>query len=119
MAKTVLIVEDVADIRLMMKMLVTSYGYRVLTANDGYEALEKFKEYHPDLILMDLMMPVLDGVMATKIIRDLGEDKVPILAVTAYDTLYQQRAIEAGCDDVIPKPVDFERLKPLLGQYLA
>jgi CheY-like chemotaxis protein len=119
MQKTVLIVEDVADLRLMMKMLVERYGYQAITADDGYEAIEKVKESCPDLILMDLMMPVLDGAVAVEIIRNLdGARKVPIIALTGFNEIYAQRAVEAGCNEVIKKPLDFRNLKPLLSQYL-
>ena len=119
MKKKVLIVEDVADVRAMMKILVECYGYHAITADDGYEAIEKVRNHHPDLILMDLMMPVLDGVMATEIIRNLEEiDDIPIIALTAYHDLYQRRALAAGCTEVIEKPLSLDRLQPLLNHYL-
>jgi two-component system, OmpR family, alkaline phosphatase synthesis response regulator PhoP len=119
MKKKVLIVEDVADIRSMMKILVECYGYQAITADDGYEAIEKVKKHHPDLILMDLMMPVLDGVVAVEIIRKIEDaNEIPIIAMTAYTDFYQDKAVEAGCNEVIRKPLNFSRLKPLLKQYL-
>jgi CheY-like chemotaxis protein len=119
MKKKVLIVEDVADVRAMMKILVETYGYQAITADDGYEAIEKVRQHQPDLILMDLMMPVLDGVMATSILRNIeGKTEVPIIALTAYNDIYQKKAIEAGCDGVIEKPLNFTRLEPLLNHYL-
>ena len=118
MSKTVLIVEDVADIRLMTKIILESYGYKALTANDGYEAIEKVKEFHPDLVLMDLRMPIMDGINATKIIREYNDENVPIIAVTAFDNEYHRKAIEAGCNQVIRKPVDFNNVKFILNQYL-
>jgi CheY-like chemotaxis protein len=118
MSKKVLIVEDVADIRLMMKIILDSYGYETLTANDGYEAIEKVREFHPDLILMDLKMPIMDGINAIKFIRSFEDEQVPILAVTAFDSEYHQKAILAGCNQVISKPVDFNNFKFLLNQYL-
>jgi two-component system, sensor histidine kinase len=119
MPKTVLIVEDYADVRMMMKILVHRYGYDVIEAGDGREALEKTKQFHPDLILMDISMPIMDGLSATQIIRtlDVGA-KIPILAVTAFGNSYHKKAIEAGCNDVIQKPLDFDALEPLLRQYL-
>lgn len=118
--KKILIVEDYADIRLMMKMLVRGYGYEVIEASDGYEAVEKVKQDNPDLILMDLSMPVMNGVTATEIIRSFnGMETLPIIAVTAYDNNYRLKAIKAGCNEVLKKPLDFNRLEPLLNQYLA
>jgi two-component system response regulator HydG len=120
MQKKILIVEDYADIRLMMKMLVRGYGYDVIEAADGYEAVEQAKQHHPDLILMDLSMPLMNGLTATEIIRTFdGMEALPIIAVTAYGKAYYQKAIEAGCNDVLSKPLDFNTLEPLLNQYLV
>jgi len=120
MAKTVLIVEDYPDIRTMMKFLLQRFGYDVIEAADGNEAVESVKQNHPDLILMDLSLPNMDGLTATQIIRKFdGFGKVPIIAVTAYGNSYYRRAIEAGCDDLINKPLDFNNLEPILEQYLS
>lgn len=120
MPKTILIVEDYADIRAMMKFLVQRFGYEVLEAADGQEAVDSAKQYHPDLILMDLSLPNMDGLTATQTIRKFdGYGKVPIIAVTAYGNSYYRRALEAGCDDLINKPLDFDKLEPILNQYLA
>lgn len=120
MPKTVLIVEDYTDVRTMMKVLIAWYGYTVVEASDGYEAIEKTARFHPDLILMDLALPILDGVTATKIIREMeGFDKVSIVALTAYENTSFDKAIEAGFDNVVVKPLHFERLESFLNQYLA
>jgi two-component system, cell cycle response regulator DivK len=120
MSKTVLIAEDYADIRTMMKILIQTYGYQVIEARDGYDAVEKAILHRPDLILMDLMMPIMDGITATQIIRKFEESaNVPIIALTAYGNTCHKSAIEAGCDEVVNKPLDFENLKPLLNHYLA
>ncbi len=120
MSKTILIVEDYADIRTMMKFLIQSYGYEVVEAADGQEAVERAKQFLPDLILMDLSLPIMDGLTATQTIRKFdGYAKIPIIAVTAYGNSYYRRAIEAGCDDLINKPLDFNNLEPILKQYLG
>jgi CheY-like chemotaxis protein len=120
MPKTVLIVEDYEDARVMMKVLVELCGYKAIEAVDGYEAIEKVKEYSPELIFMDLSMPRLDGIAATAQIRNLESGaQVPIVALTAYGDLHGQEALDAGCNEVIPKPMDFERLQPLLDKYVA
>ncbi len=120
MAKTVLIVEDYADTRTMMKFLLQRFGYEVIEAADGQEAVDRAKESVPDLILMDLSLPVIDGLTATETIRKFeGFGKIPIIAVTAYGNSYYKRAIEAGCDDLINKPLDFDKLEPILEQYLS
>ena len=121
MAKKVLIVEDYEDTREFMKILLESYGYKVIEAADGIEAIDRVKQYHPDLILMDISLPVVDGLTATRAIREFDEEskKVPIIAVTAFGKNYYKKAIEAGCNDLIDKPVDFDSLEPILKSYLA
>ena len=119
MAKKILIVDDYADTRSFMKFLIESYGFLVLEASDGQEAIDTVKLNSPDLVLMDIEMPVMSGLTATKIIRKFdGMAKLPIIALTAYGESYYRQAIEAGCDDLINKPLDFEMLEPLLNQYL-
>ena len=119
MGKKVLIVEDVADVRMMMKILIQAHGFEPITARDGYEAVEKAREHHPDIILMDLMMPIMDGFTATRIIRETEElGHIPILAVTAYGDICLAKAMEIGFNAVISKPLDFENLQPLLNQYI-
>lgn len=69
---------------------------------------------------MDISMPVMDGLTATQMIRKLdGCANIPIIAVTAYGKSYYRQAIEAGCDDLINKPLDFDNLQPILEQYLT
>ena len=119
MAKKVLIAEDYADTRSFMKFLIESYGYQALEAKDGQEAVETVQQEHPDLILMDLAMPIMDGLAATRVIRGFdGMAKLPIIAVTAHGQSFYKQAIEAGCDDLINKPLDFNMLEPVLHQYL-
>lgn len=119
MQKKVLIVEDYEDTRSFMKLIVESYGYQVIEASDGSEAIDRFKEYHPDLVLMDISLPEIDGLTATKAIRQFDKKaKVPIIAVTAYGKSYYNQAIEAGCNDLLDKPLDFDMLEPVINQYL-
>lgn len=118
--RKVLIVEDYEDTRLFMKFLVESYGYQVIEAVDGYQAIKRVKYPFPDLILMDMAMPIMDGIDATKVIRtfEQGAD-IPIIAVTAHGKQFYEEAIEAGCNDLIAKPVDFVSLKQILNKYLG
>lgn len=119
MAKKVLVVEDHADIRKMMVIYLKMFKYEVIEASDGYEAVEKALEHRPDAILMDLAMPVLDGVDSTRAIRqndDLAE--TPIVGITAYSDFYRMRAEDAGCNDVLQKPIDFRKLDSLLKRYI-
>ena len=120
MRKTILIVEDYADARNLMKFLIESYGYRVLEASDGQQAVETVQQEHPDLVLMDLAMPVMDGLTATRIIRGFdGTARLPIIAVTAHGKSFYKQAIEAGCDALLMKPLDTDKLQSILNQYLG
>ena len=120
MSKTVLVAEDYVDVRTMMKFLVQGYGYEVIEAADGSEAVAKAMQHHPDLILMDLAMPVMDGLTATSIISNLdGFGETPIIALTAYGNSYFHKALQAGCAEMVDKPLDYDKLEPLLKKYLA
>jgi len=119
MTKKILVVEDLADIRKMMKIMVELYGYEVIEARDGAEAVEQAREHRPSLVLMDLAMPLMNGVDAARAIREAANgDPIPIIAVTAYQNM-DQEAIDAGCERVIHKPVDFLKLKTLLAEHVA
>lgn len=119
MKKKVLIVEDYPDTRTMMRFLLQRLGFEVYEAANGEEAVNQAQNFPPDLILMDISMPVMDGLTATQAIRKFENcGSVPIIAVTAYGESYYRQAIEAGCDDLINKPLDFDKLEPLLNQYL-
>ncbi len=117
MAKKILVVEDLTDIRKMMKIMVELYGYEVIEARDGAEAVEQAREHRPSLVLMDLAMPLMNGAEAARVIKSTENlADIPIIAVTAYRNM-DEEAIEAGCSRVIHKPVDFLKLKTLLAEY--
>lgn len=119
MNRIILIVEDYADTRHFMKILLESYGYKVVEASNGIEALNLLEKISPDLVLMDLSMPLMDGLTATKKIRTIEQgNHVPIIAVTAHGKRAYQNAIDAGCDDLLEKPIDFNSLETVLHQYL-
>jgi two-component system cell cycle response regulator DivK len=120
MQKKILVAEDTEDSRQILKFLLEMYGYVVFEAADGSEAVKNAAKLHPDLILMDISMPVMDGLSATKAIRKFNDvGKIPIIAVTAHGREFYKRAIEAGCNDLISKPVDFDALQPVIEQYLT
>lgn len=120
MAKKVLLVEDYEDTRSFMKWLLETYGCQVIEAADGIEAVDRYKQQHPDLVLMDISLPVVDGLTATRAIREFDRKaKVPIIAVTAFGKSYYGQAMEAGCNDLIDKPIDIDLLEPILNQYLG
>ena len=119
MNRKILVVEDQTDIRKMMKILLELHGFDVIEAGDGYEAVEKAVDENPDLIFMDMAMPVMDGLDSSRTIRrHEGLHDVPIVAVTAYGDFYADRAREAGCTDILQKPIDFNRLKPIVEYYM-
>lgn len=117
---TVLLVEDTEDNRFMMRRLLEMTGYRVIEAMNGEEAVKLAKTESPNLILMDLSLPVIDGLAATRLIRKLPEFKsTPIIAVSAHDTTdFQSEAIEAGCNTYVTKPIDFSELEGLIAKLL-
>ena len=117
---TVLLVEDTEDNRFMMRRLLEMTGYRVVEAMNGEEAVKLAKAECPQLILMDLSLPVIDGLAATRLIRKLPHcQRTPIIAVSAHDTSdFQSEALQAGCDSYITKPIDFNELEHMIMQFL-
>ena len=118
---TVLVVEDFEDNRFMMRRLLEMSGYRVVEAVNGSQAVEVAASERPDLILMDLSLPKLDGLAATRKIRQQdGLSKVPIVAVSAHDTAdFHAEALAAGCNEYVTKPIDFDQLVRLLDRLTA
>lgn len=117
---TILVAEDSDDARRVLSLELRHKGCHVLTAADGLEAVETALLAHPDLILMDLNMPRLDGLAATERIRahdDLSE--VPIIALTAFDTYgIREAALEAGCQSYLLKPLKPDELERALREAL-
>jgi two-component system cell cycle response regulator DivK len=114
----VLVVEDFEDNRFMMRRLLEMSGYRVVEAVNGNQAVEFAASERPDIILMDLSLPQLDGLAATRRIREReGSRRVPIVAVSAHDSAdFHSEALSAGCDEYVTKPIDFDQLVQLLGR---
>lgn len=117
---TVLLVEDTEDNRFMMRRLLEMTGYRVVEAMNGEEAVKLAEKETPQLILMDLSLPVIDGLAATRLIRKLPAlASTPIIAVSAHDSSdFQSEAIKAGCNSYVTKPIDFSELETLIGQLV-
>jgi CheY-like chemotaxis protein len=116
----ILLVEDTEDNRFMMRRLLEMSGYRVVEATNGEDAVKVARAESPRLILMDLSLPVIDGLAATRLIRKLPHcQKTPIIAVSAHDSAdFQVEAIDAGCNSYITKPIDFNELEELIAQLL-
>lgn len=119
-AQVVMVVEDFEDNRFMMRRLLEMSGYQVVEAINGEEAVEIAIRERPGLILMDLSLPKLDGLAATRRIRQDPElRQVPIVAVSAHDTAdFHADALAAGCNDYVTKPIDFDQLEALLMRLL-
>jgi Response regulators consisting of a CheY-like receiver domain and a winged-helix DNA-binding domain len=115
-----MVVEDFEDNRFMMRRLLEMSGYHVLEAINGEEAVKTAERERPDLILMDLSLPLLDGLAATRKIREVEALRdVPIVAVSAHDTAdFHADALAAGCNDYVTKPIDFDQLESLLARLL-
>jgi CheY-like chemotaxis protein len=120
-AVTVLLVEDTEDNRHMMRKLLEMSGYRVLEAINGEEAVKTASRETPQIILMDLSLPLIDGLAATRRIRNLpGFSSVPIVAVSAHDTAdFHAEALAAGCNAYITKPIDYPELEDIVNGLLA
>lgn len=112
----VLIVEDHADTREMLRILLNMIGCRVIEAEDGEQAMSVAEMGHPDVILLDVRIPLLDGLTVTRLIRSHPVlNEVPIVLITGMATPQLHReAFSAGCNDCLIKPLDFERLKDLI-----
>jgi two-component system, cell cycle response regulator DivK len=118
--KTVLIIEDNENNLYLMRFIVNKLGHQTLEARDGAAGVELAKSHRPDLILMDIQLPVLDGYAATKKIRENEDLKnVPIIAVTSYAMVGdREKTIAAGCTDYIEKPIHPPSFIKVLEKYL-
>jgi two-component system, cell cycle response regulator DivK len=119
--RTIMVVEDYDDTRMLLKQWLEGLGYAVLEATNGQEAVEIADRESPDLILMDLDLPILDGIAATQRIRQKPQlEHVPIVAVTAYPMSYSHvKAFAKGCNEYMRKPIDITELERVVSHYLA
>ena len=117
---TILYVEDNPDNRLLVRRILHAENYKMLEATDAVEAIDLLKTTIPDLILMDINMPEMDGYTLTAKIRAMpGLGRVPILAVTANVMRGdKEKTLEAGCDGYIQKPLDIDQLTKEIEKFL-
>lgn len=117
---TILYIEDNPDNRLLVKRILISEDYSLLEAKNAFEALDVLRSAHPDLILMDINMPEMDGYTLTAKIKALpGFAHVPILAVTANVMRGdKEKTLEAGCDGYIQKPIDIDQLTREIERFI-
>lgn len=120
-ALTVMVVDDNPTLRELIAVQLQSSGYTVVEARNGREAVDSARRECPDLILMDIQMPVMDGLDATRVIRSIRElCQMPIVAFSAYGDGEENRraAREAGCTDYVSKTVGIIELPDIVGRYL-
>jgi CheY-like chemotaxis protein len=118
--RTILVVDDFDDTRLLLRTWLQKKGYRVVEAENGHRAVASAASDRPDLIIMDVEMPELDGLSATRQIRELTNfQEVPIVAVSAYGAdLYRDHAIAAGCNEYVSTPFEPEELERIIRALL-
>lgn len=118
---TILLVDDYDDSRDLLALQLRRDGYRVLEASNGGEALAASRQARPDLVLMDLSMPALDGLSATCRLREIPEMRdVPVVALTAHDAQsHREAALAAGCDVFVSKTVGADELRRVVSRLLS
>ena len=114
--QTILVADDENDNLVLLSLWLQNLGYRVVTAVNGEAAVEVVGIAGPQLVLMDIAMPLLDGLDATRRIRQNPQsESLPVIFITAFDTQdFRERASDAGGDGYLTKPIDFERLSKLI-----
>jgi two-component system, cell cycle response regulator DivK len=121
MSKRILVVEDQPDSRQIIRDMLTGTDYEITEAENGEEALTAIAKQRPDLILMDIQLPIMDGYTATNQIKsDPALRSIPIIAVTPYALASEEKkARAAGCDDYVTKPFSPRELLAKIRQYLS
>lgn len=116
----IMVAEDDADSRLMMKTLLTMKGYRVVEAGDGREAIEVAERERPRMVIMDLQLPRLHGFAVTRHLRQHADlSQIPIIIISGHDSLqHKPLALAAGCNEYLNKPIDFDLLEKTLSRLL-
>ena len=119
--RTILVVDDFDDTRLLLRTWLERKGYRVIEAHDGRQAISAAQDILPDLIIMDVEMPELDGLSATREIRKLEAlDDVPIVAVSAYGAdQFRLEALAAGCNEYVSTPFEPNELEILIKSFMT
>jgi CheY-like chemotaxis protein len=117
----ILVVDDSADNLAVISLFLQHQGYRVVTANNGEDAVNVATQTLPNLILMDINLPALDGLGATRRIRDTdGLRDVPVIAITAFGTEgFQRAAYDVGVSGYLTKPLDLDRMHQLIARLLS
>jgi CheY-like chemotaxis protein len=118
---TILVIEDNAITRQIIRLSLSAQGYSILEAEDGATAISKMAEHHPDLVIQDLALPDIDGLTLAQTLRGLpGREDIPIVAFSAFvDRLEEARATEALFKAFIPKPIEPSKLVHLVKRLTA
>ncbi|MCM3871227.1 MAG: response regulator [Pyrinomonadaceae bacterium] len=118
--RTILVVDDFDDTRLLLKTWLEKRGFNVVEAENGNQAVNAAQEMRPDLIIMDMHMPELDGLAATRKIRDIKElDSIPVVAVSAYgEQQFRADALAAGCSEYVSTPFEPDNLETVIRSFL-
>jgi CheY-like chemotaxis protein len=118
--KRILVVDDDAETRAILKTYFEADGFDVSEAEDGYDAVQRALDVRPDLVVMDMAMPLVDGVNSTRAMRAHDDLRaIPIIALTGFGSFYRPRALAAGCSAVLVKPIDFQALAPVIAKHLG
>jgi two-component system, cell cycle response regulator DivK len=119
--RRILVVEDNPDNMVLIVDVLISLNYEVIQATDGLRGIEMVNEERPDLVLMDLSLPKMDGWTATRKLKEENDLKtIPIIALTAHAMVGdRERAIDAGCDDYVSKPINIQELATKLKKFLG
>ena len=118
--KNVMVVEDNEKNRKLMRVVLKAKGYNIMEASTGEEALNLLKNQKPDIILMDIQLPGIDGITLIKQIKgDITTKDIPIIAVTAYAMKGdEQKILETGCDAYVSKPINTQELPLIVEKYI-
>ncbi len=112
----VLIVDDEPTMREAMKLILCK-NFDVIEASNGLEAVQMYEKYKPDVVLMDIMMPIMNGIESTKLLLKENPDAL-ILAITAYSSKKGEEMLEAGAKGILPKPFKRAELVEFINQHL-
>jgi len=118
--RTILVADDFDDTRLLLKTWLEKKGFNIVEAENGNQAVSLAQQVRPDLIIMDMEMPELDGLAATRKIRSIRElDGIPVLAVSAYGAQqFRAEALAAGCSEYVSTPFEPDNLEQVINSFL-
>lgn len=117
--KNILVVEDNAEVAKLLELILRRAGYDIAVASDGIEALDRFTEQQPDLVLLDIMLPRMDGYEVCTHIRQDYHSTIPVVMLSSLDSpLDMERSRVAGATDHIAKPFDKDQLLDIIGEYI-